>query len=308
MREMKDVIAAYRPRSLDPALPTITSVTPAWGARGASVSVVFRGSNINSISRFSWDCGFQNVSGTINSSTQITVSANIPFNATPGTCGVTFWTGAVNASSSAAGQFTITDFPITEPTVATNAVSDIGSSSAKISGSVTNDGGDPVASRGVCISTAPNPTIDDLCISAGSGDGSFVTEFVGLTPATMFNARAYATNLAGTAYGQQLSFSTMMGTDLGPDTDKPVEFRLDQNYPNPFNPSTQISFSLPTGAHVDLAVFDMMGRRVTQLLDTYTSAGTHRVTFDAAALPSGIYMYVIKAGGITASNKMTLIK
>ncbi len=308
MREMKDVIAAYRPRAADSGLPAVTSVTPAWGARGTSVSIAFRGANINAISRFSWNCGFQNVAGTINSPTQITVSATIPFNATPGKCDVTFWTGAVNASSSATGQFTITDFPITAPTVATNAVSDIRSSSAKISGSVTNDGGDPVASRGVCISTAPNPTIDDLCISAGSGDGSFISEFVGLTPATAFNARAYATNLAGTAYGQQLNFSTTMGTDLGPDTDKPVEFRLDQNYPNPFNPSTQISFSLPTGEHVDLAVYDMMGRRVTQLLNDYTAAGTHRVTFDAAALPSGIYMYVIKAGSMTASNKMTLIK
>ncbi len=308
MREMKDVIAAYRPRAADSGLPSVTSVTPAWGARGTSVSIAFRGANINAISRFSWNCGFQSVTGTINSPTQITVSATIPFNATPGKCDVTFWTGAVNASSSTTGQFTITDFPITAPTVATNAVSEIGSSTANISGSVSNDGGDPVTARGVCLATTPNPTIDDLCISAGSGDGAFITEFVGLTPATVFNARAYATNLAGTAYGQQLSFTTLMGTNLGSDTDKPVEFRLDQNHPNPFNPSTQISFSLPTGEHVDLAVYDMMGRRVTQLVDAYTAAGTHRVTFDAASLPSGIYMYVIRAGGMTASNRMTLIK
>lgn len=308
MREMKEVIAAYRPRVTDSGLPTVTSVTPAWGARGSSVSIVFRGTNINSIARFSWNCGFQNVTGTINSPTQITVSASIPFNAVPGKCDVTFWTGNVNASSSATGQFTITDFPITTPAVSTESVTDIGSSSAKIHGTISFDGGEPVTQRGVCLATTQNPTLDDICVPAGTGDGAFTTEFVGLTPSTTYNARAYATNLAGTEFGKQISFSTLMGTDLGSETDKPIEFRLDQNYPNPFNPSTQISFSLPTGVHVDLAVFDMTGKRIKQLVDAFTAAGTHRVTFDASALPSGVYMYVIRAGEWAASSKMTLIK
>jgi hypothetical protein len=99
-----------------------------------------------------------------------------------------------------------------------------------------------------------------------------------------------------------------MGTNIGTDSEKPVEFRLNQNYPNPFNPSTQISFSLPMGVHVDLAVFDMMGRRVTQLVYAYTSSGIHTMAVDAGLLPSGVYMYVIRAGSHTASKKMTLIK
>lgn len=420
MREMKDVIASYRPRSADSGLPSITSVTPAWGARGASVSIAFRGLNINAIARFSWNCGFQNVTGTINSPTQITVSANIPFNANPGKCDIIFWTGNVNASASAAAEFTITDFPITTPTVSTTSISNVGPSSAIISGAVTFDGGDPVSARGVCLSTSPNPTTDDICVPTGLGDGSFVAEYESLTPSTSYNARAYATNLAGTAYGQQLSFTTsvpvlnkaptidtisdvtvtvteafelvipitgisfggdeleqqltisatsnnpdlieleveyespqptgsliirgdgnstgdaivtvtvrdgggtafggidttvvkfavqvLLGTNLGSDSDKPTEFKLYQNYPNPFNPTTKISFSLPLGSHVDLAIFDVMGRRVMQLLDAYTPTGTHTVTVDAGSLPSGVYMYVIRAGGITASSKMTLIK
>jgi hypothetical protein len=308
MREMKDVIAAYRPRALDSGLPRITSVTPAWGARGASVAVVFSGSNINAIARFSWSCSFQNVTGTINSPTQITVAATIPFNAPAGKCDVIFWTGNVNASSSSIGQFTITEFPITPPSVTTESVTGIGLSTAKITGNIAYDGGEPVSARGVCVSTSQNPTTEDICIPAGSGDGSFTAEFEGLTPGTAYNTRAYATNLAGTEYGQQRSFSTVMGTDIGSDSDKPVEFRLDQNFPNPFNPSTQISFSLPTGSHVDLAVFDVMGRRVMQLLNAYTQSGVHRMNVDASALPSGIYMYVVRAGSFTASRKMTLIK
>lgn len=308
MREMKAAIAAYRPRTTDSGLLAITSVTPAWGARGSSVSVVFRGSNINTIARFTNSCSFQSVSGTINSPTQLTVLATIPFNANPGRCDVVFWTGNVNASSSSTGQFTITEFPITPPSVTTESVSKVGSSTAIITGNVTNDGGEPVTTRGVCVSITQNPTKEDICITSGSGDGSFAAEFEGLTPATTYNTRAYATNLAGTEYGQQRSFATLMGTNIGTDSDKPVEFRLNQNYPNPFNPSTQISFMLPTGVHVDLAVFDMMGRRVTQLVDAYTLAGTHTMAVDAGLLPSGVYMYVIRAGSHTASKKMTLIK
>jgi hypothetical protein len=308
MREMKDVIAAYRPRATDSGLPSIASVTPAWGARGASVSVAFRGLNINAIARFSWNCGFQNVTGTINSPTQITVSANIPFNAAPGKCDVTFWTGAVNASASATGQFTITEFPITTPTVSTESVANIRASSAIISGSVSFDGGDPVFARGTCVSTSQNPTIDDICLTAGAGDGSFVTEFEGLTPSTTYNVRAYATNLAGTAYGQQQSFSTLTATNINSDSDKPAEFNLYQNFPNPFNPTTQITFSLPVGSPVDVSVYDVMGRRVTQLLDAFTHAGTHTITLDAKALPSGVYMSLTQAGEWSASRKMTLIK
>jgi hypothetical protein len=269
---------------------------------------VFRGANINTIARFTNSCTFQNVSGTINSPTQITVTASIPFNAAPGTCDVVFWTGNVNASSSAAGKFTITEFPITPPTVTTESVAGIGSSTAKITGNVAYDGGEPVTQRGVCVSTSQNPTTEDICKTAGSGDGSFTAEFEGLTPGTAYHTRAYATNLAGIEYGQQRSFTTLMGTDLGHESDKPEEFRLNQNYPNPFNPSTQISFSLPTGTQVDLAVYDVMGRRVMQVIDSSMQAGTHRVTLDASALPSGVYMYVIRAGSYTASRKMTLIK
>ncbi len=308
MREMKDVIAAYRPRTTDSGLPSVTSVTPAWGARGSSVSIVFRGTNINSIARFSWNCGFQNVTGTINSPNQITVAANIPFNANPGKCDVTFWTGNVNASSSATGQFTITEFPITTPTVSTESVTDIGSGSAKIHGTISFDGGEPVTQRGVCLATTLNPTLDDICVPAGTGDGSFTTEFVGLTPSTTYNSRAYATNLAGTEFGKQISFSTLMGTDLRIETDKPADFNLYQNFPNPFNPTTQITFSLPVGSPVDVSVYDVMGRRVTQLLDAFTHAGIHSITLDAKALPSGVYMYVIRAGEWFASKKMTLIK
>lgn len=84
--------------------------------------------------------------------------------------------------------------------------------------------------------------------------------------------------------------------------------RLDQNYPNPFNPSTNISFQLPENSAVSLKVYDMVGREVAVLIDGQKSAGSHTVTFDASALPSGVYFYRLATEQGSLSRKMTLIK
>jgi len=80
------------------------------------------------------------------------------------------------------------------------------------------------------------------------------------------------------------------------------------NYPNPFNPSTQIRFELPTGSAVELGVYTVTGQRVATLIDEWLPAGTHRVSFDAGNLTSGVYVYRIRAGDRTQSMKMTLVK
>ena len=77
------------------------------------------------------------------------------------------------------------------------------------------------------------------------------------------------------------------------DGEVPVEVTLGQNYPNPFNPVTSISYSLPKAGHIDLAVYDMTGKMVAQLVDGMTPAGHHAVSFDAGHLPSGVYTYVL---------------
>ncbi|MCX6639141.1 MAG: C25 family cysteine peptidase [bacterium] len=88
----------------------------------------------------------------------------------------------------------------------------------------------------------------------------------------------------------------------------PEAYSLGQNYPNPFNPLTSISFSLPQAAHVNLTVFDIMGREVATLVNGMREAGTHEVTFDASHLASGIYLYKLEAGDYSATNKMVLMK
>jgi len=88
----------------------------------------------------------------------------------------------------------------------------------------------------------------------------------------------------------------------------PKEFALGSAYPNPFNPSTVVPFELAAAGHVNLAVYDVMGRRVATLVNGTMSAGRHTLTWDAAGLPSGVYMVRLAAGGKQFVSKATLLK
>ena len=87
-----------------------------------------------------------------------------------------------------------------------------------------------------------------------------------------------------------------------------TDFQLEQNFPNPFNPSTIIKFSLSKTNHVKLVVSDMLGREVATLIDETKSAGNHSVTFNAANLSSGVYLYSLISGDQKITKKMLLMK
>ena len=89
---------------------------------------------------------------------------------------------------------------------------------------------------------------------------------------------------------------------------QPNGYELKNNYPNPFNPSTNIEFALEESGLTKLAVYDLLGREVATLVNENMSAGSHTVTFDAAQLSSGTYLYVLQVNGVRLTNKMTLIK
>ena len=88
----------------------------------------------------------------------------------------------------------------------------------------------------------------------------------------------------------------------------PVSTSLEQNYPNPFNPTTTISFNLAKDSKVSLVVYDVMGREVANLVDKDMASGSHKVSFDASRLVSGVYYYNLKAGELNQTKKMMLIK
>lgn len=94
------------------------------------------------------------------------------------------------------------------PTVQTTSVSNITDATATSGGNVTSDGGAAVTARGVCWSTSQNPTINDNHTTDGTGEGSFTSNLTGLSPNTTYYVRAYATNVVGTAYGNEITFTT----------------------------------------------------------------------------------------------------
>ena len=104
------------------------------------------------------------------------------------------------------------------------------------------------------------------------------------------------------AIGSQTSTFIKKGKDY------PDKFELIQNYPNPFNPTTQINFSLPRNTNVELAVYDIVGRKVETLVDGKRQAGEYSVSFDASTLSSGVYIYRLKIGKFIKARKMILLK
>ena len=171
------------------ALPTVTIAGLDNVDLGQNVTLTASGAE-----SYQWSANSANISA----DASVTVSPEVPT-----TYSVT-GTDQYGCTGSASVTVTV-NYP---PTVTTETVSDITSFSATCGGNVTADGGANVTSRGVCWSTDHNPAITDTHIAAGEGTGSFTSEMTGLEPLTTYYVRAYATNSVGTAYGEEVSFTT----------------------------------------------------------------------------------------------------
>jgi hypothetical protein len=99
-----------------------------------------------------------------------------------------------------------------------------------------------------------------------------------------------------------------LNEDLSVDVQIPKFIELKQNYPNPFNPKTIINYELPITNYVNLSIFNLLGERVTILIDEKQNAGYHQVEWDASGFPSGVYYYVLHAGTYRDIKKMILIR
>lgn len=89
---------------------------------------------------------------------------------------------------------------------------------------------------------------------------------------------------------------------------KPVSFKVEQNYPNPFNPATYINYSIPSDEFVTIKIFNIIGKEIATLVNSYQKAGNYSVEFNASDLSSGIYFYTISAGSYRTTKKMILSK
>jgi len=106
-----------------------------------------------------------------------------------------------------------------------------------------------------------------------------------------------------------LSYDSTFTTGISGDQPEKLSlYYLLNNYPNPFNSSTIITYQIPSDTHVNLAVYDLLGRKVTQLLNENIPAGTHKVFFEANELNSGIYFISLDTKDFRKTNKLILLK
>lgn len=103
----------------------------------------------------------------------------------------------------------------------------------------------------------------------------------------------------------QFKYSETVDVDV---TASPVQFSVDQNFPNPSNPTTTISYTIPNRSHVTLSVFNTLGQKVAELVNSDKDAGAYSVTFDASGLASGVYLYRMEAGSFVLTKKLVVIK
>jgi hypothetical protein len=105
-----------------------------------------------------------------------------------------------------------------------------------------------------------------------------------------------------------LSATNLTGVEDFPQP--PAEFRLEQNYPNPFNPSTTIGYGVSGVGYRDvrLAVYDLLGREVTVLVNEKKAPGIYEVQFDGSRLASGVYFYRMQAGDFVMTHRLLLLR
>jgi hypothetical protein len=98
-------------------------------------------------------------------------------------------------------------------------------------------------------------------------------------------------------------------TSVSNQIETPGTLQLHQNYPNPFNPTTEVTFTIPSSMPVTVRVYDLLGRTVSTLLEhEIQSAGMHRIAWNAAGFPSGMYLIQLQTPNGAQTKKAFLLK
>jgi uncharacterized protein (TIGR02145 family) len=188
---------------------------------------------------------------------------------------------ATNSSGTAYGnQITFSALPVI-PNITTVNFSQISGNSANSGGTIASNGGATITAKGVCWSTSPNPTIElTTKTNDGTGSANFTSNISGLSPVTTYYIRAYATNSVGTAYGQELTFTTLplsngnIGTQIWSVTNLDVTtYRDGTPIPQVTDPNAWAN--LTTGAWCYFNNDSANGTIYGKLYNWYAVAGIH---------------------------------
>jgi subtilisin family serine protease len=159
-----------------------------------------------------------------------------------------------------------------------------------------------------------SPTTGDTLASGESRDHIIRVNTAGLDETDTYTAsiRITSSDTLNSVFTVPITLNFTMLSTPQPTTESggmvPKEFALAQNYPNPFNPSTIISYQLPSASDVRLELYDVLGRKISTLVNARQSAGYYNYTLNAANLATGIYFYRLQAGNFVQTKKMLLVK
>jgi Secretion system C-terminal sorting domain len=134
---------------------------------------------------------------------------------------------------------------------------------------------------------------------SGTADTALIQFFV-------YDSTFSSSSVGSSALVDDISFGPV--TAVQPESNVVKDFALNQNYPNPFNPTTNISYSIPKESVVSLKVYNILGMEVATLVNRRQAAGSYNVNFNAADLPSGIYLAKLSTSGYSKTIKMSLLK
>ncbi|WP_283610253.1 IPT/TIG domain-containing protein [Faecalispora anaeroviscerum] len=198
-------ITDLKQTSTSPAAPTVTSLSPTSGTTAGGTSVTITGTDFTDATAVEFG-STASTSFTVDSSTKITV--NSPAHSA-GKVDVTVTTAGGTSATGTSSQFTYTE-PALAPTVTTGEVSSVAQTTATANGNVTNLGSSNPTQHGFVWSTSANPTTSNSKTEQGavSATGAFTGSITGLAANTTYHIRAYATNSAGTSYGEDVTFAT----------------------------------------------------------------------------------------------------
>jgi len=195
--------------------------------------------------------------------------------------------------SSAHEAFNYKHNVIMMPTLVTNIIARTTPTSILLSGSILNDGGGEITSRGISWGTVYNPDLGNEFIESGSGSGDFNVSLEGLVEGEMYYARAFATNIAGTSYGNCLSFIAGSSTGIQPELIYIHRLNL---YPNPASDYVILEFNSENSQNMNLLIYDLNGKTVRRkVIDAIP--GENKINVDLNELQNGLY-YCHLTGGL----------
>jgi Secretion system C-terminal sorting domain len=170
------------------------------------------------------------------------------------------------------------------PVVLTSTVTDIHDVTASGVGQLTSNGGVTPVSIGFCWNTAPNPSISNFTVDAGTGSGTFVATISGLMPLTTYYVKAFATNSVGISYGSEISFITSVASGIK-SFDQKTESIL---YPVPSSDFVYLDVHIKKASYT---IYDMAGKLV---LTGVIEEGKNMI--DIRSLPQGGYFLQVENG------------